>query len=102
MPKHAIDHLRRCDDRLGEWIDRIGRLQLPVPEAREPYVALLETIAHQQLAGAAARSIWARVIGLSKRECHARGAWWICPRNTCVVPAYLAVRPWRCEISAQR
>ncbi|HWX80311.1 MAG TPA: hypothetical protein VNZ02_09480 [Steroidobacteraceae bacterium] len=37
---------------------------MPVPEAREPYVALLETIAHQQLAGAAARSIWARVIGL--------------------------------------
>jgi 3-methyladenine DNA glycosylase/8-oxoguanine DNA glycosylase len=64
MPGHAIDHLRRCDDRLGEWIDRIGQLQLPVPEAREPYVALLETIAHQQLAGAAARSIWARVIGL--------------------------------------
>jgi len=64
MPKHAIDHLRRCDDRLGEWIDRIGVLQLPVPETREPYVALLETIAHQQLAGAAARSIWARVIGL--------------------------------------
>jgi DNA-3-methyladenine glycosylase II len=64
MPKRAIDHLRRCDDRLGEWIDRIGVLQLPVPETREPYVALLETIAHQQLAGAAARSIWARVIGL--------------------------------------
>lgn len=64
MPKRAIDHLRRCDDRLGEWIDRIGQLQLPVPEAREPYVALLETIAHQQLAGAAARSIWTRVIGL--------------------------------------
>ena len=64
MPKRAIDHLRRCDNRLGEWIDRIGVLQLPVPEAREPYVALLETIAHQQLAGAAARSIWARVIGL--------------------------------------
>jgi DNA-3-methyladenine glycosylase II len=64
MTKRAIDHLRRCDDRLGEWIDRIGMLRLPVPEAREPYVALLETIAHQQLAGAAARSIWARVTGL--------------------------------------
>jgi DNA-3-methyladenine glycosylase II len=64
MPKRAINHLRRCDERLGEWIDRIGALQMPVAEAREPYVALLETIAHQQLAGAAARSIWARVIGL--------------------------------------
>jgi DNA-3-methyladenine glycosylase II len=64
MPKRAINHLRQCDERLGEWIDRIGSLQIPVPKAREPYVALLETIAHQQLAGAAARSIWARVTGL--------------------------------------
>lgn len=64
MPKRATEHLRRCDDRLGEWIDRIGLLQLPAPQTREPYVALLETIAHQQLAGAAARSIWARVVAL--------------------------------------
>ena len=39
-------------------------LKLPRPQAREPYVALLESIAHQQLAGAAARAIWGRVIGL--------------------------------------
>jgi 3-methyladenine DNA glycosylase/8-oxoguanine DNA glycosylase len=64
MPMHAIQHLRQCDPRLGEWIDRIGVLQFPAPQAREPYVALLETIAHQQLAGAAARAIWARVLGL--------------------------------------
>src|SRR6202035_2963017 len=64
MPMHAIQHLRQCDPRLAEWIDRIGVLQFPAPQAREPYVALLETIAHQQLAGAAARAIWTRVIGL--------------------------------------
>src|SRR5271167_2955635 len=64
MRLRAINHLRQCDERLRDWIDRIGVLRLPSPEAREPYVALLETIAHQQLAGAAARSIWARVIGL--------------------------------------
>jgi DNA-3-methyladenine glycosylase II len=64
MSLHAIDHLRRGDPRLGEWIDRIGVLQVPVPEAREPHIALLETIAHQQLAGAAARAIWSRVLGL--------------------------------------
>jgi DNA-3-methyladenine glycosylase II len=57
-------HLSRSDARLGEWIDRIGELQFPTPPAREPYVALLETIAHQQLAGAAARAIWTRVTGL--------------------------------------
>ena len=61
---HATQHLRQCDPRLAEWIDRIGILQFPTPQAREPYVALLEIIAHQQLAGAAARAIWTRVIGL--------------------------------------
>jgi DNA-3-methyladenine glycosylase II len=60
----AIRHLRKSDPRFVEWIDRIGKLELPTPPAREPYVALLESIAHQQLAGAAARAIWARVIAL--------------------------------------
>lgn len=64
MSAHAIKHLRKTDPRLGEWIDRIGALALPTPPAREPYVALLEAIAHQQLAGAAARAIWARVMAL--------------------------------------
>jgi DNA-3-methyladenine glycosylase II len=64
MPMHPTQHLRQCDPRLAEWIDRIGVLQFPIPPVREPYVALLEIIAHQQLAGAAARAIWSRVIGL--------------------------------------
>jgi len=64
MPTPAIRHLRKSDPRFAEWIDRIGRLELPIPPVREPYVALLESIAHQQLAGAAARAIWARVLGL--------------------------------------
>ena len=61
---HPTQHLRKCDPRLGEWIDRLGVLKFPTPPVREPYVALLEIIAHQQLAGAAARAIWSRVIGL--------------------------------------
>jgi DNA-3-methyladenine glycosylase II len=64
MAVHAHNHLRKRDPRLAEWIDRIGPLRLPTPAVREPYVALLEAIAHQQLAGAAARAIWARVSGL--------------------------------------
>ena len=64
MTTPAIRHLRKSDPRFVEWIDRIGTLALPIPPVREPYVALLESIAHQQLAGAAARAIWARVIGL--------------------------------------
>jgi DNA-3-methyladenine glycosylase II len=64
MATAAIRHLRKSDPRFVEWIDRIGKLELPTPPVREPYVALLESIAHQQLAGAAARAIWARVIAL--------------------------------------
>ena len=64
MTTPAIKHLRKSDQRFAEWIDRIGTLELPTPPLREPYVALLESIAHQQLAGAAARAIWARVSGL--------------------------------------
>src|ERR1700733_7503077 len=64
MPTPAIRHLRNSDPRFAEWIDRIGTLELPTPQVREPYVALLETIAHQQLAGAAARAIWTRVMAL--------------------------------------
>ena len=64
MTTPAIRHLRKSDPRFQEWIDRIGILELPTPAVREPYVALLESIAHQQLAGAAARAIWARVMGL--------------------------------------
>jgi DNA-3-methyladenine glycosylase II len=64
MSIEAVNHLRRCDPRFVDWIDRIGMLQLPAVEVGEPYIALLEIIAHQQLAGAAARSIWKRVTGL--------------------------------------
>ena len=64
MSQHAIEHLRRNDPRLADWIDRIGLLQLTPPPPREPYIALLEAIAHQQLAGTAARAIWTRVAGL--------------------------------------
>src|SRR5258708_29576983 len=64
MTTRGIGALRKRAARFDEGIDRIGPLPPPVPPAREPYVALLESIAHQQLAGAAARAIWARVIGL--------------------------------------
>lgn len=64
MHPDAIDHLRRSDPRFGQWIDRIGVIKFPARPRREPYHALLESIAHQQLAGAAARAIWTRVLAL--------------------------------------
>jgi DNA-3-methyladenine glycosylase II len=64
MAVQAHKHLGKQDSRMAVWIDRIGPLRLPTPPTREPFVALLEAIAHQQLAGAAARAIWGRVMGL--------------------------------------
>lgn len=64
MHARAVKHLRERDPRLGEWIDRIGIIKLSAPRSQEPYLALLESIAHQQLAGAAAKTIWNRVLGL--------------------------------------
>lgn len=64
MHARAVKHLREKDPRFGEWIDRIGTIKLSPPRSREPYLALLESIAYQQLAGAAAKTIWNRVLGL--------------------------------------
>jgi DNA-3-methyladenine glycosylase II len=64
MHLRAINHLRERDPRLRELIDRIGVIKLPARRSREPYLALLESIAYQQLAGAAAEKIWKRVVAL--------------------------------------
>jgi DNA-3-methyladenine glycosylase II len=64
MHARAANHLRDRDPRLGEWIDRLGVLKLPARRSLDPYLALLQSIAYQQLAGSAARAIWGRVIGL--------------------------------------
>jgi DNA-3-methyladenine glycosylase II len=64
MHARAANHLRDSDPRLGEWIDRLGIIKLPVRRAPDPYLALLQSIAYQQLAGSAARAIWGRVLSL--------------------------------------
>ena len=64
MHVRAANHLRNCDPRLAEWIDKLGVIKMPARRSRDPYLALLETIAYQQLAGSAAKKIWERVIGL--------------------------------------
>jgi 3-methyladenine DNA glycosylase/8-oxoguanine DNA glycosylase len=64
MHARAIAHLRSRDPRLDAWIERLGPIKLPNRRSPDPFLALLETIAHQQLAGAAARAIWARVLQL--------------------------------------
>lgn len=64
MHARAVKHLRERDPHLREWIDRIGLIRLPQRPSADPFLALLESIAHQQLAGAAARAIWNRVLAL--------------------------------------
>jgi 3-methyladenine DNA glycosylase/8-oxoguanine DNA glycosylase len=68
MHRRAVNHLRIQDPRLAEWIDRIGLIKMPPRRSPDPYLSLLETIAHQQLAGAAARKIWGRVVALFDEE----------------------------------
>ena len=64
MHQRAIEHLKKADPKLRPWIDRIGMVKLPTPRSRDPYLALLESIVYQQLTGAAAGTIWNRVLDL--------------------------------------
>jgi DNA-3-methyladenine glycosylase II len=63
MSKAAIDHLVASHAAFGPLIERIGPMRLEV-ERREPYEALIRSIAHQQLHGNAARAILARFAAL--------------------------------------
>ncbi len=55
----ALDHLSASHEAFAPLIARIGP-PTPAEERQEPYVALIRSIAHQQLHGNAARAILAR------------------------------------------
>ena len=59
----ALDHLASSHAVFGPLIERIGPPG-PPGERREPYEALVRSIAHQQLHGNAARAILARFVAL--------------------------------------
>lgn len=59
--RQAETHLRRACPRLRTWIDQIGRCDLAPELNREPYEALVRSVAHQQLHGKAAESILGRL-----------------------------------------
>jgi DNA-3-methyladenine glycosylase II len=59
----AIRHLGAADPAMQALIRRVGRCGY-VQEKREPYEALVRAIAHQQLHGAAARTILGRFTAL--------------------------------------
>jgi DNA-3-methyladenine glycosylase II len=68
MHLRAVNHLSSRDPRLAEWITRIGLIKMPRRRSPDPYLALLETIAYQQLAGSAAKKIWGRVVDLFDKD----------------------------------
>jgi len=63
MTAEALRHLRR-DDRFDALIGRVGRCGLKAERGREPYEALLRSIAHQQLHARAAEAILGRFLAL--------------------------------------
>ena len=65
--RNAIRHLSAVDPAMQALIRRVGRCGY-VQEKREPYEALVRAIAHQQLHGAAARTILGRFLALYPEE----------------------------------
>jgi DNA-3-methyladenine glycosylase II len=62
--------LSRADRKLARVIRKIGPFPTDVPKPRHPYETLLRAIVYQQLAGAAAKAIFARVTALgSNGDC---------------------------------
>lgn len=64
MTRSAIAHLYEADPKLRDWIERLGKVRLPPRRSRDPYRALLESVAYQQLNGRAAGVIWNRLLDL--------------------------------------
>jgi DNA-3-methyladenine glycosylase II len=62
--KQADRFLADCDPDFASLIARIGPSRLNIDKSREPYQALMNAVAHQQLHGNAAKAILGRVVAL--------------------------------------
>jgi DNA-3-methyladenine glycosylase II len=62
MSEHIINHLCGVDQNLGGLIRAVGSYGLVLESTTQPFEALAQAIAHQQLHAAAARNILARFI----------------------------------------
>lgn len=60
----AVAHLAERDEALARIIDRVGAFALKLRDELSPFQALLRSIIYQQLAGAAAATIYGRVQAL--------------------------------------
>jgi 3-methyladenine DNA glycosylase/8-oxoguanine DNA glycosylase len=57
----AVRHLRACDKKFDNLIERVGRFRMELDTHPSPYEALMEAIVYQQLNGKAAGTIFGRV-----------------------------------------
>ncbi|PKP00122.1 MAG: DNA-3-methyladenine glycosylase 2 family protein [Bacteroidetes bacterium HGW-Bacteroidetes-8] len=57
-----VNHLKSKCEKLAQVIDRIGYLEREI--IPDPFVALISSVASQQISGRAAESIWRKFIGL--------------------------------------
>lgn len=62
MSEHIITHLSDIDRNMGGLIRAVGSYGLVLESEIHPFVALAQAIAHQQLHGAAARTILSRFV----------------------------------------
>jgi O-6-methylguanine DNA methyltransferase len=58
----AVKHLAKVDPILGKHLRRLGDQKLDSVSMEDPFLYLARSITFQQLAGAAARTIWGRVL----------------------------------------
>lgn len=58
--KGEVDYLTAQDQRLGQAIKRIGRIERPV--IPDMFTALISSVVHQQISNKAAATVWSRVV----------------------------------------
>ena len=68
MHEAAIEHLKNADKVLGRLIRKVGSCDLQARERCSPFQALVQSVAHQQLNGTAAKTILNRVRALYPRR----------------------------------
>lgn len=64
MNPEAVRHLRRSDKTLARVIARVGPCALKPAARKSPFEALVKAVTHQQLNGAAAKTILNRLLAL--------------------------------------
>src|SRR5256885_15612547 len=64
MHEAAIEHLSQSDKVLARLIRRVGPCRLQPRRSAGPFQALVQSVAHQQLNGTAAKTILKRVMAL--------------------------------------